>query len=179
MYLICRPLYGLGYSWWSGDGVLVGAWCTATKGSGVVWGWGEILIKTYPGTNPCRLLPPHPFAPSPTPRHPPSCCPLRLPCLLPRASRAQPVALIREYLSTDISLVANYVVRARARDLEPRVSRRNNFAATCNGPVERRRFLGTLIWDSRRPGLRRGGRKHAWESSPGENVNILLSNIIM
>ncbi|KAF7399141.1 hypothetical protein HZH68_007733 [Vespula germanica] len=26
------PLYGLGYSWWSGDGVLVGEWCTATKG---------------------------------------------------------------------------------------------------------------------------------------------------
>jgi len=58
MYLICRPLYGLGYSWWSGDGVLVGAWCTATKGGGVVvWGGGEILIKTYPGTNPCRLSP--------------------------------------------------------------------------------------------------------------------------
>jgi len=36
----------------------VGAWCTATKGGGVVvWGGGEILIKTYPGTNPCRLSP--------------------------------------------------------------------------------------------------------------------------
>jgi len=58
--------------WW-------GAWCTATKGSGiVVWGGGEILIKTYPGTNPCRLSPspPHllassnPTAPPSVPRRP-------------------------------------------------------------------------------------------------------------
>ena len=53
MYLICRPLYGLSYSWWSGDGVLVGAWCTVTKGGGV--GWGRDIDQNLPWHQP---LPP-------------------------------------------------------------------------------------------------------------------------
>lgn len=80
--------------WW-------GAWCTATKGSGVVvWGGGEILIKTYPGTNPCRLSPSPPrfIQPYGTPSSPSSpSSPCATPCLLPRLSRAQPVTLMREY----------------------------------------------------------------------------------
>jgi len=84
--------------WW-------GAWCTATKGSGVVvWGGGEILIKTYPGTN--RPPPPLPLTSSslhPTLRHPPPrpAPPLPPPpsaspfsALTPRLSGAQPVALM-------------------------------------------------------------------------------------
>lgn len=62
MYLICRPLYGLSYSWWSGDGVLVGAWCTVTKGGGV--GWGRDIDQNLPWHQP---LPP-PLLPHPTPR---------------------------------------------------------------------------------------------------------------
>lgn len=74
--------------WW-------GAWCTATKGSGVVvWGGGEILIKTYPGTNPYRLSlsPPRFIQPYGTPSSP-----YAIPCLLPRLSRAQPVTLMQQY----------------------------------------------------------------------------------
>lgn len=101
MYLICRPLYGLGYSWWSGDGVLVGAWCTATKGGGVVVWWCGVGARYWskPTLAPTPAAsPPHPLAssnPTATPRHP--LLPLHLPCLLPRLSRAQPVTLTREY----------------------------------------------------------------------------------
>ena len=64
MYLICRPLYGLSYSWWSGDGVLVGAWCTVTKGGGVGWGrdidqnlpWHQPLHPSYSIRPPCSTL---------------------------------------------------------------------------------------------------------------------------
>ena len=59
-------IYGLGYSWWSGNGGVVrsrrgsAAGGRGMKGSGGmvfhhegwVWGGGEILIKTYPGTEP-------------------------------------------------------------------------------------------------------------------------------
>lgn len=65
MYLICRPLYGLSYSWWSGDGVLVGAWCTVTKGGGV--GWGRDIDQNLPWHQP---LPPPPLTPSDPPQHP-------------------------------------------------------------------------------------------------------------
>lgn len=108
MYLICRPLYGLGYSWWSGDGVLVGAWCTATKGGGVVvWGGGEILIKTYPGTNPCRLSPSPPRFIQRQPHGTPSSLYTSLASSLERAERSQ--WLSRGNISTNILFIANYV----------------------------------------------------------------------
>jgi len=71
--------------WW-------GAWCTATKGSGVVvWGGGEILIKTYPGTNPCRLSPSPPrfIQPYGTPQ-PPPCPPVPRPLRHPVTLRTHP-----------------------------------------------------------------------------------------
>lgn len=65
MYLICRPLYGLSYSWWSGDGVLVGAWCTVTKGGGV--GWGRDIDQNLPWHQPLPPPPSYPIRPPAAP----------------------------------------------------------------------------------------------------------------